>query len=90
MARPPTLRFYRDEVLLRTASGLRDVDEYYELGDRIVAVVDRRPDAAAIYRDLFAEFIQPAVSAVQRQAYDRAYRIYRQMMVEQLQRRYLG
>lgn len=82
------LRFYRDSVLLRTPEGRRDVQTYYDTAPQIVAAIDARPDAAIIYRDIFAKSLAPAIAALRRTDFDQAYTLYRQL-VTQLQSRYL-
>ena len=76
-----TLRRFRDEVLLPDSAGRREVAAYYETAPRIVSAIDRRADAAAIYRRIFADTIRPAVAAIQGGDMPRAYDLYRSMVL---------
>jgi hypothetical protein len=80
-----TLRWFRDHVLLRSASGRRDVGAYYRDAPRLVAAIEARSDAAAIYARMLRAGIEPAVAAVKSGDYERAYLIFRRE-VEALQR----
>lgn len=82
------LRRYRDSVLLGTPQGRRDVQTYYDTAPQIVAAIDAQPDAALIYREIFATSLAPALDALRRSDFDRAYTLYRQL-VAQLQTRFL-
>jgi hypothetical protein len=77
-----TLRRFRDEVMLTFPSGRREVAEYYKTAPAIVAAINRRPEAPAIYRSIFNESLAPAVTAVQEGRYAAAYALYRQLVHE--------
>ncbi len=81
-----TLRFYRDEVLRRTAAGRDAIAEYEDIAPGIVQAIAMRPDAVQIHHQLFHAFIRPAVEAVSRHEFDLAFTIYREM-VQRLRRR---
>ncbi len=83
-----TLRFFRDEILLASPDGKRDVEEYYRTADVIVERIDTQIDAHLVYQEIYRKSIRPAVQAVQMQEYDKAYTIYRGL-VEELKDRYL-
>lgn len=71
-----TLRFFRDEILLRSPAGRRDVERYYRVAPGVVDSIDRRTDAAAVYRDIHARHIAPAVAAVKAGDRERAHAIF--------------
>jgi len=72
-----TLRRFRDEVMLKSHSGRRDVAEYYATAPAVVATIDRLPDAPAIYRSIYGEYLAPAVAAVHEGRFSEAYAQYR-------------
>lgn len=83
------LRWFRDEVVSRTPAGRADVAAYYDTAPRVVAGIDRRPDAAAVYARLLADHIRPAVAAVERGEYGDAHARLREL-VDDLLRQYAG
>lgn len=74
------LRWFRDEILLRDSAGRRDVARYYETAPRIVAAINRRPDALSVYRQIFVGTIQPAVAAIRAGEMQLADELYRRMV----------
>ena len=54
-----TLRRFRDEVMLKSHSGRRDVAKYYATAPAVVATIDRLPNAPAIYRSIYGEYLSP-------------------------------
>ena len=80
------LRWYRDNILARNASGQRDIAEYYATAPAVVACIDAHPDRHAIYAWMFTAGIQPVVAAIQHGRYDQAYRLYRAMHETLLER----
>jgi hypothetical protein len=75
-----TLRFYRDAVLRRSAAGRHAIAEYEDIAPHIVSTIATRPDARSIHERLYRDSIQPAVEAVSRGEFDRAFAIYRAMV----------
>jgi hypothetical protein len=76
------LRRFRDEVLLATPSGRREVEAYYATAPTIVAAINRLGDSQAVYRHLFHHRIAPAVAAVRAGRHADAYAIYRRLVEE--------
>ena len=74
------LRQFRDEVLLLSEAGARDVCEYYAVAPQIVAAIDARPDAGAIYASIYRQCIRPAVEAVNAGNYPNAHAIFRRLI----------
>lgn len=74
------LRRFRDEILLDTAEGRREVMEYYALAPAIVAAIARRSDAAIVYAGLHADYIRPSVEAISLKRYDEARALFRQLV----------
>jgi len=71
------LRHYRDAVLLATPDGTMEVATYYASAPAIVAALDRRADAQAIYRLLYNEHIRPAAAAAQNGDHATAHALFR-------------
>lgn len=71
------LRWFRDNIMLTTKEGQRDVEEYYRIAPGIVAALDGDEERYADLRELY---ISPAVAAVKLGEYDKAYDIYRAMV----------
>ncbi len=78
-----TLRFYRDEVLRRTASGRDAIADYEDIAPGIVRAIAMRPNARQIHHRLYHSFIRPAVDAASASEFDRAFTIYRDMVERQ-------
>jgi hypothetical protein len=81
-----TLRHFRDEVLLKSPSGRSEVAAYYATAPAIVSVIDRLPDARAIYRRIYEEHLAPAVQAVQEVRFSNVYASYRRLVHEARER----
>jgi hypothetical protein len=79
-----TLRWFRDHVLLQTPAGAADVETYYHLAPRVVAAIDRRPDAAAVYRALYERAIEPAVLAIKAGDFTTAHGIFKRLVIRPL------
>jgi hypothetical protein len=58
------MRAFRDEVLLHSPQGRRDVAAYYATAPAIVAAIDRSADPSAAYRALHERWLEPAVGAL--------------------------
>ena len=82
-----TLRWFRDTVVSQTSTGRDQIAKYYETAPQIVAAINRRPDSAQIYDQLFQEYIQPSIAAVGRGEYENAYSLFENMVTE-LQKRH--
>jgi hypothetical protein len=74
-----TLRQFRDGVMAQTPQGQAEVQRYYEVAPKVVAAIDARPDADAVYKRLSEEFIKPAAGMVQQGDFEGAFDLYRKM-----------
>lgn len=81
------LRAYRDEILLRSDDGRKDVARYYATAPAIVARINATPDAGSVYSELYRADIVPALQAIADSDHAKANAIYRAMF-ERLQARY--
>jgi hypothetical protein len=75
-----TLRWFRDEVMSRTAQGRAEVAEYYKTAPAIVAALAVNADAGRIYRELYSRFIRPAVMSIKQGRLREAHAQYREMV----------
>ena len=84
-----TLRWYRDEILLKSPQGREDVATYYVMAPKIVTAIEQVHRPMDIYIRIFEESLKPAVRAIHAGRHDQAYRLYKNM-VNQLADRYLN
>ncbi|MBN9382188.1 MAG: DUF4157 domain-containing protein [Chitinophagaceae bacterium] len=75
------LRRLRDNYMLKSKEGERMIAEYYDLAPRIVDLIDKREDAAAIYDDLYS-VIRQCVMLVKSGQYKAAVEVYKYMMIQ--------
>jgi hypothetical protein len=72
-----TLREFRDTYMRKNKEKSKDVAWYYENAPRIVAALDKRPDADKVYKKMYSDFIKPAYDAIQEGDEEYAYEIYK-------------
>jgi hypothetical protein len=71
-----TLRRYRDQFMMTTELGRREVAEYYRIAPEFLTQIYACDDAAGVLRDIYFSSIRPAVAAIHAGQTDRAYGIY--------------
>jgi hypothetical protein len=74
------MRAFRDDVLLSTRQGRRDVAAYYATAPAIVAAIDRSADPSTAYRELHDRWLEPAVRALREGRAEAAYELYKDMV----------
>lgn len=74
------LRFFRDNVLAGTPEGQAMIEEYESIAPLVVQALEFRPDAMEVFKQIFEQFIVPAVEAVKSQNYPQALQIYAAMI----------
>jgi hypothetical protein len=74
------LRFFRDQVLSKTPQGQAMIQEYEAIAPLVVEAVESRPDAMEIFKQLYEQFIAPAVEAIKAQNFPQALQIYAAMI----------
>ena len=74
------LRQFRDGVLAATPQGQALIQEYESIAPMVVDSVMMRPDSLQIFQAIDAQFINPAVQAIQQGDYQKALQIYSQMI----------
>lgn len=75
-----TLRWFRDSVLLKTKAGQLDVATYYELAPLVVEAIDKRTEAAEIYKKIYCDDVVPAIAAIEQNDYQKAHEIFKQLV----------
>ena len=74
------LRQFRDQVLSTTPQGQALIQEYESIAPMVVEAVMQRPDSMQIFQSIDAQFINPAVEAVNQGDFQKALQIYAQMI----------
>ena len=82
------LRTYRDQYLMGTKEGEILVKEYYNIAPTIVKRIDRCPDAAEIYADIWEKYLKPCVRLIESGAQEECRELYTKM-VRSLEQKYL-
>ena len=75
------LRNYRDEYLLSTQEGNAIVEEYYNIAPTIVKKIDRNADAAAIYQNIWSDYLSPCVRLIEENKNEDCKELYRDMVL---------
>lgn len=83
-----SLRNFRDSFLMATEQGRMEVKEYYTVAPKIVAAIDARSDAGAVWKELFSTVITPAVAYIKDGRQEEAHRLYRDCVLR-LQEQYV-
>jgi hypothetical protein len=76
-----TLRRFRDDVLMQSIQGRRDVETYYAMAPSVVQQIDASPDAAAIYHGIYELCLAPAVVAIKAGNHELAYELFRSLIL---------
>ena len=83
-----TLRWYRDNILVKSKAGQKDVTEYYALAPKIVTAIDASSSAEEVYSGIYNNLIIPCVRLIEQKEYDAAYDLYK-TTVDKLKREFL-
>jgi hypothetical protein len=73
-----TLRHYRDTWLL--ANHPFDIEEYYRIAPQIVQSINAREDSTQIWRNLWRQYLSPALTLIATGRNEEAYLQYREMV----------
>jgi len=76
------LRSFRDSYMRATPARWQQVQLYYSIAPRIVRQIESSADPASIWRELWCDHIQPALSAIERKSPQEAHERYAAMMSE--------
>ncbi len=84
-----TLRAFRDEYMLYHMSGKELVKEYYDMAPDIVMRINQHKTADMIYQNIYKQYIQPCISLIEQNEYDKCEKLYIEM-VDTLRNQYVG
>ena len=72
-----TLRWFRDTYVSKD-----DIDKYYNIAPRIVKKIDVLDNASDVYEKIYKKVIAVCVKAIEDNEYDKAYKIYKDCIIE--------
>lgn len=82
-------RAFRDNWLVRQAGGVALVHRYYEIAPRIVAQIDKRADAKAVYLDIWQRYLKQCLHYIEIGNNEQCRKLYMQMVWD-LEDRYIN
>ena len=71
------LRKFRDDFVLKTEKGEREIEEYYRIAPIIVSKINSHENSQEIYKTLFGSMIESALNFIERGEFPRAYKHYK-------------
>ena len=71
------LRKFRDDFVLKTEKGEREIEEYYRIAPIIVSKINSNENSQEIYKTLFGSMIESALNFIERGEFPRAYKHYK-------------
>ena len=74
-------RAFRDNWLAHAPGGQRKIQEYYLYAPILVQKIDRRPDRAEIYQDIWDRYLQPCLKELEAGAWEGCARTYEDMVL---------
>lgn len=74
------LREYRDDYLIGSADGKEVVRTYYDIAPTIVNRINKRPDSGDIYSSIFADYINPCISLIEKGEKEECRELYSKMV----------
>lgn len=72
-----TLRQFRDTYLRARQDGAADIERYYSLAPALVARINARPDASAIWERAYTDMVVPCVRLIRLQKWEEVYSLYK-------------
>ena len=72
-----TLRSFRDEYLAKQPEGKDEIEQYYAVAPAIVASINKRTDASAIWNRVYEELIVPCVRMIHANQNEQAHQLYK-------------
>ena len=76
------LRNFRDTYMKSLPGGEADIQEYYRIAPGIVSAIDRREDAADIWKHVYKDLIQECVKQIRSGDYIATYQLYKQYTIQ--------
>lgn len=83
------LRWFRDNYLLTSSQGRKDIAEYYKTAPKIVRAINTLDNPISIYHAIYNSSLLPACIAIKNRNYAQAYCIYKRL-VNHLKKTLLG
>ncbi|MBP0001239.1 MAG: hypothetical protein J7641_19985 [Cyanobacteria bacterium SID2] len=79
-----TLRWYRDNVLIKSKDGAKAAIEYYQSAKDVINALNQQSEREAkeIYKYIYSEYIAPAVKAVANKKYSEAQAIFLEALAD--------
>lgn len=74
-----TLRWFRDNYLNTFAEGHADILRYYEVAPQIVEAIEKLPNAAEVFEEIYQNYILQCVELVKTRCYSEAHKQYREL-----------
>ena len=71
------LRHLRDEFVLALPNGVKEIEAYYRVAPKIIARIDKRPDALDFYRRIYASLVRPCADLARRNKLSKAFGLYK-------------
>ena len=81
------LRNFRDNYLIKTEEGKKDIEEYYRNAPEIVEMINKSPDRKEIYNELYQTLVLKSIELINEEKYEDAYENYKsiyKMLLEKL------
>jgi hypothetical protein len=73
-------RSFRDDYLLKSDEGAAMVEEYYDIAPTIVKHIGKRKDQAAIYENIWQQYLSPCVRLIESDEKEKCVELYKQMV----------
>ena len=77
-----TLRKYRDDVLLLTHEGRRDIESYYRQAPEIVRRLEGLANCEQVYSVIYRSYLVRAVQLIQAVENEKAHRVYKTLVAD--------
>lgn len=74
------MRDLRDDYMRKFPQGRKEIEWYYRKAPKIVAAIDKKKNARAIYMDMYKNYIKPTEKAVKAGNYEDAHQKYNRMI----------
>lgn len=74
-----TLRWFRDNIMMKNEPWKKDIEEYYEIAPSIVDKINNSANKEKIYKEIYNELLK-AVGQINDKMYEEAYMTYKNMV----------
>ena len=83
------LRSFRDNYLMKSLEGIKDIDSYYRNAPKVVTSINALPNANEIWNRVYSEMVVPCVEMIKSDKLSETYALYKKC-VKELADKYLG